>query len=192
MSVNERGCYVICCSVWGQVGSVCVWGWNIHDHLECIVNVNGYMWERWKWRGEMKRGTRKKQAERQIFSTSALLHLSVCLFSTSPSFCSSASTPPSLLPPSTCSNPSSPHLSPALLPPSHFCFLSPSLPKRLDEGLSTVMACVSFTWQALVCDLGVTKRAVSMGYNPVARCTQKHTLWTLTVWEIILSLSLWG
>ena len=58
------------------------------------------------------------------------------------------------------------HLPPAqtLLPflrPSSlsFCFLSQPLPKRLDEGLSTVMMCVCvcvcvcvwFTWQALVC-----------------------------------------
>lgn len=140
----------------------------------------------------MKRGTSKKQAERQTCSTSAaLFHLSVCLsllyinvllfpsltlphpFQT---LLHPSSHPPpvqTLLPSSL---PSFPHLSPTLA--LVFCFLSRPLPKRLDEGLSTVMMCVSFTWQALACVLGVTKHAVSMGYNPVARCTQKHTLWT--------------
>lgn len=121
--VEEKGCYVIYCSLWGQVRRglcVCVcmhvlWGWNIHDHLECIMNVNGDMWEHWKWkRSDEERNHRKREMGRETnISTSVLVRLS--LFIPHPSFSSSLVElvfnlfrlrfPSNVVPPSTCSYP---------------------------------------------------------------------------------------
>lgn len=76
----QRGCYVTCCSVWGQVMSVYKIFMTVLSALRILMGDAG---EGWKWRGGVK-------TRLEIFLTLSLLYVPLLH--------------PFLLPPSTCSS----------------------------------------------------------------------------------------
>lgn len=191
----EGGRYVMRCSVRVQVRRglcvgvclcVCVWEWNIHGHLECVMNVNGDTWEYWEV--EERDGWRKAEKVRNG-QRHKYFHPPPCL-SLNPSPTSSQTPPLSLASP-----PSLIFIPPLPLPLPHLpdSVLVTFFPSLSIRGSYHLRRCVLFHVAGIksVCVCSACMCAIWVWWNVpplyvIIHWSDRHTHTCLNAWNSAL------